>query len=676
MPKRYRDMEKHSPEKKKRESRFKLLEAPPINSIEDLIEIGQTIKFYKNIDTIMLWRITPYLQELNNLVGMKTLKETIFYQILYYIQGMHLRNRSEEYLHTIIMGEPGCGKCLAKNTPVLMYNGTIKMIQNIQPLDLIMGDDSTQRTVLSTCKGREIMYKIKQKYGNDYIVNKSHILSLKLSISPSIKYQSSNYSYCVSWYDKKGKHTKIFTNENGNQNETKEKAKQFLYTLPQKGSIIDISIEDYLTKKKCWKDAYKGYKVSINFNYKNVDLDPYILGHWLGINNTNNLQLTNVITYFEDLKNKINYDINLKNLEKYNLQHIPKEYIINTKNIRLELLAGILDSQEYLDINNINFNIQQKFSNDIIFLIQSLGFRAETHDIINGKYISIVGNIDEIPTKIHKKVNSKKNNKDYLMYDIKVQQLEEDHYYGFEIDGNHRFVLGDFTVTHNTTVAKIIAKIYQGMDILSKNGVFKIAHRDDFIAGYLGQTAIKTQKLLKSCLGGVLFIDEVYSLAPKKDDKDSFSKEALDILCSFLSEHPNDFCCIAAGYEKDINECFFTMNQGLKRRFPWVHKIDGYTSTDLAQIFCKKVKEMNWELDIDIKVISNIFDNNKELFKYSGGDIENFVTKCKMTHSKRVITLDKQDKFILIKTDIENALEMIKKQKHKSVDKPPHGMYI
>ena len=116
-----------------------------------------------------------------------------------------------------------------------------------------------------------------------------------------------------------------------------------------------------------------------------------------------------------------------------------------------------------------------------------------------------------------------------------------------------------------TTVAKIIGKIYQSLGILSKHGKFRIAYRDDFIAGYLGQTANKTQKLLKSCLGGVLFIDEIYSLAPKDTDRDSFAKEALDTLTSFLSEHKNDFCCIGAGYEDDIENCFFAMNQGLKR---------------------------------------------------------------------------------------------------------------
>ena len=84
--------------------------APPINCLHDLVEIGHSIKLYRNIDTIMLWRISPYLEQLDNLIGMNCLKETVFCQIIYYLQGMHLRNTSSEYLHTMIYGSPGCGK--------------------------------------------------------------------------------------------------------------------------------------------------------------------------------------------------------------------------------------------------------------------------------------------------------------------------------------------------------------------------------------------------------------------------------------------------------------------------------------------------------------------------------------------------------------------------------------
>lgn len=228
-----------------------------------------------------------------------------------------------------------------------------------------------------------------------------------------------------------------------------------------------------------------------------------------------------------------------------------------------------------------------------------------------------------------------------------------------------------------TQISKIIGKLYQAMGILSHSGPFKIAYRDDFVAEYLGQTAPKTRKLLESCLGGVLFIDEVYSLGPGQKDRDSFSKEALDTLTGFLSEHKNDFCCIAAGYEEDIKRCFFNGNKGLERRFQWIHKIDDYTIEELVEIAIKMVDDMNWKLGINNKDIADIIKNDKELFKHAGGDIETFLSKCKMFHAKRVFNLDKEHKFIFTKDDMKGGIDMMRKYKcPKKDDKPPPNMYL
>jgi hypothetical protein len=719
-------MEKQYSGKKKRRPRIKLADAPPINSINDLIKIGQSIKFYKNLDMITLWRITPYLEEMNNLVGMKTLKESLFYQILYYIQGLHLRNQSEEYLHTIITGDPGCGKCLAKDTPVLMYDGTIKMVQNIKQGEQIMGDDSTARNVISTTSGTEMMYRVEQGYGDDYTVNESHILSLKLSKSPRVNHRQERQSFQVKWFDERLQRSKTFSYRGGSSKEqAQEDAEYFASSLPQNGSVIDIPVTEYLATTQSWKTAYKGYKVGVDYPTRGVPLDPYILGCWLGDGTSAKPQFTSVDNpvveafrqAYPELEIRVNnsgitYDVtsgvrggsqedkatrnlfwnHLKQLNLVGNKHIPDEYLINSTEVRKQLLAGIIDTDGYKNSKACYDIVQKnkKLALQIVFLARSLGYRATVSECQKscwykgskktGVYHRVtLSGADDLPVRLQrKKVNGvKRIDKSNTVYTIKVVKTKVDKYFGFELDGNRRFVLGDFTVTHNTTVAKIIAKIYQGLGILSKNGSFKIAHRDDFIAGYLGQTALKTQKLLKSCLGGVLFIDEVYALAPRKEDKDSFSKEALDILCSFLSEHANDFCCIAAGYEKDINECFFAMNQGLKRRFPWVHKIDEYTSDDLSQILCNKIREMNWELSTDVKIISQIIENNKELFKYTGGDIENFVTKCKIAHARRVISLDKEHKFVLTREDLEKGLEMMKNTKTVvKLNPPPWGLYM
>ena len=228
--------------------------------------------------------------------------------------------------------------------------------------------------------------------------------------------------------------------------------------------------------------------------------------------------------------------------------------------------------------------------------------------------------------------------------------------------------------TGKTTIAKIIGKIYQEMSILSRNGIFKIAYRDDLIAGYLGQTALKTRKLLDSCIGGVLFIDEVYSLG-NREGKDSFSKEAIDTITGFLSEHKNDCCVIIAGYEKEIEDCFFQVNRGLKRRFPWSHTIIPYTSIDLSKIMVKMIHDIHWNISYDNLELIKFFDTYKEHFKNSAGDIETLITKAKMCHSHRVFSLDEDNKFVIIMEDITNAIKIIIENNKKDKDEPPFGMY-
>jgi SpoVK/Ycf46/Vps4 family AAA+-type ATPase len=216
-----------------------------------------------------------------------------------------------------------------------------------------------------------------------------------------------------------------------------------------------------------------------------------------------------------------------------------------------------------------------------------------------------------------------------------------------------------------TKIARIIGMLYQAMGVLSPAGPFKVAYREDFVAGYLGQTAIKTKKLLESCIGGVLFVDEVYSLGPGQTGKDIFSKECMETITAFLSKHKNDFCFIGAGYEDDIKKCFFSGNKGLERRFQWIHKIDKYDEGHLADIMIKMIKEMDWQICLNKDEIIRVIKKDIKMFKNAGGDIETFLSKCKMAHAKRVFELDPVHMFVLTKKDLENSLELVKKYKLK-----------
>lgn len=202
-----------------------------------------------------------------------------------------------------------------------------------------------------------------------------------------------------------------------------------------------------------------------------------------------------------------------------------------------------------------------------------------------------------------------------------------------------------------TEVAKIIGRIYLDMGILS-NDIFIKATRSDLIAGYLGQTAITTQKIIDSARGGILFIDEVYSLG-SPDKKDSFSKECIDTLNENLTSLKTDFICIVAGYKEDIENCFFAYNKGLKRRFPIRFHIENYSANELFLIFKKKVKDGEWELD---EIDDSFFVKNYKDFKFFGGDMEILFNNCKVSHSRRIFSTKDIPKLIRLK-DIENGFK-------------------
>lgn len=211
-----------------------------------------------------------------------------------------------------------------------------------------------------------------------------------------------------------------------------------------------------------------------------------------------------------------------------------------------------------------------------------------------------------------------------------------------------------------TKLCNILAKVYKGFGFLKNSKVVSVK-RDDLIAGYLGQTAIKTRKKIEEALGGVLFIDEAYSLG-SEDGKDSFSKEAIDLLTSYLSEHPHDLICIIAGYKESLEKCFFNQNEGLKRRFTQVFTIDGYNYEELKDIFCCIVKDNGWVINNDISV--DFFKDKKDYFLYNGGDMLNLFACCKKAHSKRLLLIAEDEnklldsKKIINMEDIKNGFEI------------------
>jgi stage V sporulation protein K len=266
------------------------------------------------------------------------------------------------------------------------------------------------------------------------------------------------------------------------------------------------------------------------------------------------------------------------------------------------------------------------------------------------------------------------NVKESVFYQV-IYYLQEMHLKNKDGDYLHTIITGAAGVG-KTTLAKILGKIYQNLEILkNSNGTFIVAHREDLVGEYLGSTAVKTKRLLTSCIGGCIFIDEIYALASNKKDGDSFSKEAVDTLTSFLSEHKNDFVCIAAGYANAIDKTFFPLNEGLRRRFQWRHDIQDYSNTELVEIFIKKINEINWNIEISKEELNNIFDKNKDIIKDAGGFCENLISKSKLTHSQRMLGKDIHLKFKLNKQDIEQAIKLITKYSKKEPEEITYSYY-
>ena len=151
--------------------------------------------------------------------------------------------------------------------------------------------------------------------------------------------------------------------------------------------------------------------------------------------------------------------------------------------------------------------------------------------------------------------------------------------------------------TGKTTVARIMADVFKTLGIVSRGQLVE-ADRSKLVAGYSGQTAIKTNQLIDSALGGVLFIDEAYTL--KSSDGDSFGNEAIDTLLKRLEDDRGKFVCIVAGYTDQMHD-FIDSNPGLKSRFTQTIHFDDYTPDELTQIFLNLSKARNYVIDDDMQ---------------------------------------------------------------------------
>jgi len=349
-------------------------------------------------------------------------------------------------------------RCLAKDTPVIMADGSVRAVQDVEVGEQVLGPDGTPRLVTAASSGQEEMFRVTPVKGDSYVVNKSHILSLCLT------------------HDGTGWKKEI----NG--------------VKYDQGDVVNMTVSDYLSLSSKKKHLLKGWR-SGAVDFHGVDnseqvLPPYLMGVWLGDGSRHNPLFTlsdkeveqSLLSWAQPFKVSVkeqsgcrDYRIAGSPLSSYLKKNrfveqgkfIPVEYKRASQKDRLQLLAGIIDTDGCVSNNCFDLVFKdQQLAEDVVFVARSLGLAAHTKPCQKGiksigfvgtyHRITISGDTHKIPTKVaRKQCAPRKQRKNVLNTGIKVESVGMGDYYGFTLSGpDHLFLLGDFTVTHNTGVGK------------------------------------------------------------------------------------------------------------------------------------------------------------------------------------------------------------------------------
>ena len=257
--------------------------------------------------------------------------------------------------------------------------------------------------------------------------------------------------------------------------------------------------------------------------------------------------------------------------------------------------------------------------------------------------------------------NIKKSVKSLINY-VKIRKLREENELPNPPLSLHMVFTGN-PGTGKTTVARILSGLYRAIGVLSKGQLVEV-DRSGLVAGFVGQTAIKTSDAVKSALGGILFIDEAYSLAPNVGSGNDFGREAIETLLKLMEDHRNDLIIIVAGYS-DPMERFITSNPGLESRFNRYFFFEDYNSEELYAIFdsmCSKSEYILTDEAVEFarEHFCKIYDMRDENFG-NARHVRNFFENIVSVHSDRVSALEdhtREDLVMVVLEDLKKASEM------------------
>lgn len=312
-------------------------------------------------------------------------------------------------------------KCLAPDTPIRMFDGGIKLVQDVVVGDLVLGPDSTPRRVLATAEGEEQMYRV-SGYGWDFGCNESHILTVQKATSKPM---------------------------NGHA----------------QGQVLDVPLR-YFLKNPSRLAHYKAVQARVQYPEAVHLMEPYLLGLWLGDGHSKGCRITSadeeILVYLQGLssykhtykqKGNAASDVYfgpnyvLRELGVFKNKHIPQEYKIASVEQRQRLLAGLMDSDGWIDHGTSVVSLaNETLAQDVLEVARSLGYRAAIKKDKPNAWSVRFASTDLLPCRLKRKQHKCKARASSMQ----IEKIEGDKYYGFTVDEDSRYVLGNYIVTHNT----------------------------------------------------------------------------------------------------------------------------------------------------------------------------------------------------------------------------------